>query len=253
MDEPETKSIKAVETAFDIIELLESEGPLSLAKIADQLEYSQSTIYYYLNTLSERHAVLRTEDGYEIGPKFLSLGQQVQERTELWHVGREYVDELARQTGHLACAVVAFDGIAVIVHVESAKSFNEKRLNVRPGTEFPLHTTAYGQAILANYSTDRIESYLESHNVSDLETSIDQVLSVRNDGFAFSDESNWEEMRSIASPVVTDDGEKVLGSVGVTGPADQIEDPNMYKRERRFVSGVLDRVQDTADSIEEAL
>lgn len=248
-----TKTIKAVETTFNIIELLETEQSLSLAEIAERLEYSESTIYYYLNTLKDRRAILRTEDGYELGPAFLRLGQGVQEKSKLWEVGRLSVDELARQTGFLAGAVAEFEGTAVVVYTESDGASNLAATTVQRGSEFPLHTSAYGKAILAAKSTDEIESYLESHGVPNSTETVDEYLSIRSDGFAFSDGSAGNGLRSIASPVVLSDDETVLGSVGVTGPTDQIENPNKYKKERRFVSETLDLVQRTASSIADGL
>lgn len=251
MDETkEGKTIKAAETVFDIVEILESERALGLAEIADRLGYSESTVYYYLNTLNNRQAIRRTEDGYELGPAFLRFGQQVQQRSDLWNAGRQHVDDLARQTGFLACAAVEFEGKTVVVYTESGESVDDSDSTVRRGTQTSLHTTAYGKAILANQPSDEIETYLRSRDVPEFDHAKAQYETVRSEGYAFSAGAEWEGTRSIASPVV-DDGETVLGSVGVTGPATQIEDPNKYKKERRFASETLDLVKRTADSIED--
>jgi DNA-binding IclR family transcriptional regulator len=250
--ENEKDTIKAAETVFDIIELLEAEQSLRLADIADRLEYSESTVYYYLNTLNNRRAVFRAADGYELGPAFLRLGQRVQEKSKLWETGRSLVDDLAHQTGFLACAAVEFEGVAV-VYTEHPRPSGTTSSTVQHGLETPLHTTAYGKAILANRSLEYVESYIESHGVPNPDEMVDQLLTVQSNGYAFSDGSVREGMRSIAAPIVAADGKMVLGSVGVTGPTDQIENPNKYKKERRFVSETLDQVQQTAGSIADRL
>lgn len=252
VDTDDSKTIQAVQTTFDIIELLEYESSLSLAEITDRLDYSQSTIYYYLHTLTNRDAVVRTAEGYELGPVFLRLGQRVQDKNDIWSVGRSHVDELAVQSGYLACIAVEFDGKAVIAYIESGESYHGESIEIYRGMEIPLHASAYGRAILAAHDDERIESYFADNDVPDEHQSVNRYRSIRDDGFAFSDGSWWEGTRSIATSVV-DDGDTVLGSVGVTGPTGQIENPNEYAKERRFVAEIPELVRRTASAIEAAL
>lgn len=58
------RTIRSVQIAFNIIDLLQEEAGIGVTRIADELGHSKSTVHSHLRTLEERRIIVREGDGY---------------------------------------------------------------------------------------------------------------------------------------------------------------------------------------------
>lgn len=258
MSPDEDRTIKSVDTVFDIIDVIEEGSSSRTTDIAEGLDYSRSTIHYYLQTLERRGYVRRTDEGegggdggYELGPEFLRLGGRILARTELRRVAAEPLRDLSRQTPGVACLAGRFGDRVVVVRTRGSVDSGAEgptRSDVFVGTPVSLDASAYGRAVLADPSGGAAEAFDVEGVDDELADDLDRV---DDRGFAFDDEGEWPGLRSAAVPV-SRDGDTV-GAVGITGPVDRIDDPREHTKERRFTSNTLSSLRQTARSIQNRL
>lgn len=256
--EPEGKKIKSVDTAFETIEYLDAVGGAPLSEIVDHIGRSRSTTYYYLKTLQARRYVSKEDDEYRVGLRFLNLGSRTLERTDLHGIGEQEADVLATQRQGVAHIVATTPEKAVVIF--QTGDGQREQLEFRMGTEIGLHASAYGKAILANLPEDAQSTYitrdLESctdRTITSAEGLIEELDSVRELGFAYSENEYREGCCSIAAPIFRGASDVVVGAIGLTKQSGEIEDPTEQYKAQRFMEDLPWQIQRTARAISDRL
>ena len=67
------RTIRSVEIAFRIIDLLQEKGEAGVTELADEVGMGKSAVHNHLTTLRKHGYVIQTDDGYQIGLKFLEV------------------------------------------------------------------------------------------------------------------------------------------------------------------------------------
>lgn len=227
MSSPTTPTVQAVDTSFRIIEALHEQGESRVSEIAEMLDKPVSTVHNHLRTLEENGYVLREEEQYRIGFRFLELGGYIRSHTDLYLYGRPEVDRLAKETGELANIMIEEQGLGV--HLYLAKGDNAISFDAHAGRRFYLHNTALGKAILAHLPEARVNQIIERHGlpqqtentISNQEELFEELTTIRERGYATDNQERVTGERCIAAPVLSD-GE-LVGSVSVSGPASRMK------------------------------
>jgi DNA-binding MarR family transcriptional regulator len=94
-DERPGRTIRSVQIAFNIIDVLQEKGGAGVTELADELGHSKSTIHSHLRTLEERNILVREGDGYRLSLRILDMATHVREQVGNYDVIRDEVDELA--------------------------------------------------------------------------------------------------------------------------------------------------------------
>jgi DNA-binding IclR family transcriptional regulator len=257
-DNTSKKKIKSTQKAFDIIDAIaESEKP-SVTDIANEVEYSRSTVHYHLQTLQQGRYVIRDEEGLRLGLRMARFGDLALRKHRLSGIVEEPADELTEEIGGVAHAAVKQGNKLVWLYRSEGSQIGS--LSTALGKQAELHCTAYGQAILAYLSEGTLDTVIsESGLPARTESTIttrdaleDRLSAVRQVGFAYSSEEFEEGIASIASPIIdTSDG--VVGAIGITNVDSQIEDPYMHAKARRHSDEIASRVRDTARVVSDNL
>jgi DNA-binding IclR family transcriptional regulator len=215
-----TPRVKATETSFRIIELLDRKGGVGLTELADEVEISKSAVYKHVQTLQRLGYLVREGDDYFLSNRFLSLGRSARDRLPLGAIG-EVIDDLAAATGHTSSFIVHENEQGVYaLRVSSADATD----GIGEGDVAPLHATAGGKAILAVLPAaertdvlddDGFESYTDKTIVDSRELER-ELRSIRDQRIAFGREEYLDGHQCVASPVVGGTGDP-LGAVSVTG------------------------------------
>ncbi|WP_266082966.1 IclR family transcriptional regulator [Haladaptatus caseinilyticus] len=236
---PSTKKaknkIKSIDTSFDIIEYLMEEDGAGVTELADNLGRSKSTIHCHLNTLEQRRYVTQVDDVYRVGLRFLNLGGYAAQSNEIYRLTRSEVDELAAETGLAAQLVVEEHGKGIFVH--QSRGNKAVQTDSRIGTERYLHCTAFGKAMLAYYSPERVRDILDRHGMSEqtakTTTSPEELLKeceeIRSRNAAFDDNEQIEGIRCVAVPILTNT-EDVLGAISVSGSTRHMDNETFRKK-----------------------
>lgn len=245
------KKIKSTQTAFDIIEsIAEAERP-SVSDIAEEVDHSRSTVHYHLQTLQQNRYVVRDEKGFRLGLRMAHLGNLALRKHRLTGIVEKIADGLAADTD--AVAHVAVKERNKLVWLYRSEDSHIEDLPTTVGNQVELHCTAYGQAILAHLPEESVASVLAEcslpahteNTLTDRDTLEDRLSKVRQLGFAYSSGEFVDGIASIASPIISDE-DGVIGAIGVTTLDNQIENPYMHTKARRFSDELPGKIRDTA-------
>lgn len=221
------RPVETVETAFDVVDLLERVNEAGITEIADELGLAKSTVHRHVKTLESRGFLVREGDDYRIGSRFLDYGIHARNRHPLYEVARPKIDELAAETDEKVWCAIEEHGIGV--HVYGAEGRHSVRTHARVGLRTPLHQFAAGKAILAHLPDDRVEEVLAEHGlpartsetITDRAELHDQLEAIRERGYAFNREESVAGVHAVGAPIRDGSG-TAIGAISVTGPTNRL-------------------------------
>lgn len=252
--------VKTTVRSLEIVDLVQKRDGCSLATLVDELGLAKSTVYNHLCTL-ERHGYLVKQDGsYHIGLKFHHHGEYARLRTEGYRLAGRKVRDIIEQTNEEADFVVENDGRVITIH-ESYHPSNPYRNEPDPsidgisssGTYYYMHCTAGGKALLAEFSTERIDAIIEKWGLprqTDMTLTTRKALfsdleAVCERGYSITDQEFVEGLRAIGVAVENPDG-TALGALSMSIPT--------YRRsERDYEREASELLIEAAVDIEEAI
>lgn len=223
-----TDPIGTVGTNFEIIEAIKRNGRSGVSELADQLDYPTSTVHSHLNTLESRGYLIKNEDGYDLGLRFLSLGKVSQSQQPLYDAADPKSRQLAEETGEISAVMVEEHGRGIFLC--RAEGPNAVELDSYSGYRIYLHSTALGKAILAFLPEQRVDEIIDQHGLPDITENtitdreeLDQELEqIREKGIAYDNEERIKGMRAVAVQI-SDENETVIGAISLAGPTSRLK------------------------------
>lgn len=248
MEKPtKPRTIQAVGITLEIINYLHEHDSARITEIADQLGRSKGTIHCHLATLLEKEHVVKNGDAYQLGLRYLELGEGVKKRLGTYDVVTNELADLAEQSDELVQFATEEHGRAVYLYKDGGERAVQTASSI--GKREYLHCISLGKVILAHYSRERVEDIIDRHGMpgytSQTITSRDELFeeleTIRERGYAFDDEEKIEGLRCVAAPVMAGENE-VLGAVSISGPSSRMtgeryreELPNMVTRSANVI------------------
>jgi IclR family transcriptional regulator, acetate operon repressor len=220
------RRVKSTDTLFEIIATLQSMDGATLAELTDELEFAKSTIHSHLVTLEYNEYVVRTDDEYELGLKFLEHGMFVKNTYDIAGVGEPVLETLANETGEVAWLIVEEHGKAV--YLDKAMGEKAVQTHASVGGRAQLHHLATGKLILAHLPDERVDDIVDRyglpkltrHTITDRDELDAELERIREDGIAINDKETVAGLRAIAAPVLGE--ETIYGAISVSGPANRL-------------------------------
>lgn len=227
MGTAKTTGLSTTKTSFEILETLYEMDGGQVTEVAERTGLPNSTVHTHLKTLYECGYLIKSDGQYEIGLKFLRLGEYARRNRELYEVAKPEVEELAEQTGEVASLMVEEHGQGVCIY--KYRGPDAVNMNKITGKQLPLHTTALGKAILAHLADERVSEIVERHGltprspntITDRDTLFAQLETVREQGHSFSLGERLPGLRCVAAPIFHN--EDVIGAVSVSGPESRMQ------------------------------
>ena len=246
------KGIKTAGTVFDILETIGEGECTTVSTVADRLDYSKSTIHYYLKTLEEKRYVIEEEGRYRLGLRTASLGSKAMDHYAPRGFIQERTDDLARETGTAANVVVEEAGEGVVLH--RSRAGEDRLVETYVGMEVDLRSTAFGKVILAFSPPDRRGELLSARGPErstdepsdEREARLEELEKVRQVGLAYAEEGVVAGVSSIAAPIVRESNGELYGAIGIWGRADRMTDPTRHPKARRFAGDTTEEVEKVA-------
>lgn len=237
-EEPRTRTLKTADVACRTVFALRELDGATLTELAEHLDRSKSGVHHYLSTLIENQLVVKHGDEYHLSSQFLLLGEYVRQRSKLYQMGREEIDNLAAETGEFAHLMKEENGLGIHLYKSQAKGGAAADF-YRHKTTKPdyLHLSAAGKTILAHLPRERIEEIIDRHGlerktentVTDRETLLEELETIRSQEYALNDEEEVRGTRAVGAAVLDGDGNPI-GGLSVSGPTTRIDDERFYEK-----------------------
>jgi DNA-binding IclR family transcriptional regulator len=239
--------VQATARSLELVETLKELDCAGVTELAARLDMSKSAVHNHLSTLQEHEYVVRNDQGYSLGLRFLEMGEYRRSRMKLFQMGKPEVDALAEETGELVNIAVEEHGQCVYLY--RSRGSQSVHLDIRAGERVPLNTTALGKAMLAYMDEDRLDGVLPAeslpaatgNSITDPDALREQLAEVRARGYAVDDEERLEGLRCVSAPI-RQDGE-VLGAISVSAPTSRLKGERLERT-------VPDQVVSAANVIE---
>lgn len=240
--------IGAVGRTLDVLELLHEKHEATLSTVANELEMSKSTAYRHLQTLEGRGYLIEDEDGFHLGLKFLDLGESTIRKYPAYRLAEAKVSELAAEVDERVQFMVEEHGRAVYVHQESGP--HAVKANAYPGKRVPIHASAVGLAILAEFPEERVNEIIERHGlvkctpktITSREV-LDRVLENTHErGYSLNDQGIIEGLRAVGAPVLGPDGQ-VIGGLSISGPLNRMRDDYLDEQLLSLLLGATNELE----------
>jgi DNA-binding IclR family transcriptional regulator len=220
---------------------------IGVTDLARELDLPRSTVFNHLKTLEEGEYVVNEGGQYRLGCRFLELGAKARDYHEIYEAARGEVNRLAEETGEISALLIEEHGLGVFLH--RAEGEGSIPIDSYTGQRIFLHGAALGKAILAGLPEHRIEEIVErrglpaltDNTITDRAELTEELDTITGTGVAFDDQEQLDGLRSVAAPI--HDGETVLGSVSLAGPASRLHD-------ERFREEFPAKITDAANAIE---
>ncbi|ESS04461.1 MAG: transcriptional regulator [uncultured archaeon A07HR67] len=184
----------------------------------------KTTVHAHLMTL--HHCELLAQDGgeYRVG-----LGEFAKNQFDLYRIAREEVDILAEESRDMAQFAVEEHGVGVYLY--KAEPPRGVRTTAGVGDRRLLHCTGLGKSMLSCFPEHRVRETLDrrgmpaetDNTITDPERLLDELESVREQGYAVDEEEIQPGLQCVAAPV-NPDSASVVGAVSVSGPTGRFKD-----------------------------
>lgn len=248
MKEKNAPSVAATETSFEIIEALIELDGAGTTEIAEHVDTTKSTVYNHLQTLLNRDYIVKENGTYNVGLKFLRVGEYARSRHDVAQVGPDEIDKLAEKTREMANLVVEEHGQGVFIY--RAKGSDAVHMDTHTGKRLPLHGTAFGKAILAHLPDEKVTEIIETRGlpehtewtITDRESLYDELETIRERGYAFDREERLEGLRCVAAPILNGEG-RAIGAVSITGPKDRLRDERFEEEFPKLVQASVNVIE----------
>ncbi len=214
--------VEALARGLDVITCF---GPtaveLTVSEVAARTGLARPTARRLLITLEQLGYVRSVNGSYSLTTQVLRLGTSVIAAQGIWDFARPHLTALVARTGE-SSSMSQLDG-SDIVYTARVPVPKIIALAVSIGTRFPAVATSMGKVLLADLEPDALEAVLELGSNSGIipritptRAALDEDLAtIRERGWALSDELLSLGIRSIAAPVRDLDG-RTAAAMNVT-------------------------------------
>ncbi|HYO84268.1 MAG TPA: IclR family transcriptional regulator [Bryobacteraceae bacterium] len=249
---PSAKSqVQSLAKGFRVLEAFDSEDrELTLTQIAGKARLDAGTTFRIVRTLVDLQYLIEVPGAkrYYLGLKVLGLGFHAIARMNPHDSARPVLRSLVGQVRE-AASIGALDGADVVYIDRVHAGLVRLGVEVRIGSRVPVYSTAIGHALIAHLPKAerlRILSLRERvkitpHTPTSMAVLEDRLKSVREAGYALSDQETVLGLRIIAAPILDADGHP-YAAVSVASPA-------MHKSLQDFVESSVEPVKEAAKQL----
>jgi IclR family transcriptional regulator, acetate operon repressor len=226
----DTPPIQSLDRGLAILEAVAaSTEPVPLKQLTDLIGIDRSSVFRLANTLRQRRFLTNPKGSkdYILGPTAWRLSRRYG-RGVLGTFFHQYLRELTTKLGETSHFAVREGGQAFFIdhHTPTGQVVS---VAGQTGEFAPLHCTAHGKALLADFDLKALKGLLggaplhaHSRNTITSLTRLARVCGqVRSDGFALDDGEYMDELRCVAAPIRDPQGE-IVASVGISSPVTRL-------------------------------
>ena len=197
--------------------------PWTLDELGSEIDVNKPSLLRILRTLEDERLVLRSDDGYRLGPRVLEFSHGYLQGLALGDVAQSHMRALAKAT-NMTVSLAILDGLEV-VYIAIERAQQEIGIQGEIGARQPANATALGKVLLADLSIDALRAALHGcdlprlthRTITDPDALTRHLDAVRRHGVAHDDEERGIGIRCVAAPIHRADG-RVIAAVSIAGP-----------------------------------
>ena len=221
--------IQSLDRGIKILELIIERKLVGVMEAASYLGINKSSAFRLLDTLRINSLVEKDKitEKYKIGAGILKYSSAFLDNSagKIIHPYLEKLVSLTKENAHYC--VFSNDRVIVIDQIKSPEVIN---ITAQIGREEKMHCTSVGKVILSYLPEDTRERIIDSMELKPMTNRTivskkilrEQLIKIRNDGYAIDDEENVIGVRCIAAPIRNHRGE-VSCCVGISAPSMRME------------------------------
>lgn len=243
--------LQSVDNSLSLIELLCNYEELSLADMVSMTDYGKSSIFRMLVTLEKHKMVTKTKDNkYRLGYRLATIGSIVTSRMEIVGIAHQHLVDLSAKTKETTHLAVLVDDTKV-QFIDKVRGDSSIWMESAVGMTREAHLTGTGKAQLAFRGGEEIERYISNtqfhqmtkYTIKSAEELREELLRIRQDGYASDKEESEEGLVCFAAPVMDFKG-NVIAAVSISGFRDK-----MYDRKDEFVREIIQTARNISDEL----
>jgi IclR family transcriptional regulator, pca regulon regulatory protein len=217
--------VQSLSRGLAVIRAFDAEHPeLTLSEVARATGLARAATRRFLHTLVELGYMRSDGRRFALRPKILELGYAYLSSLSLPEVAMPHLEQLVEKV-HESSSVSVLDA-GDVVYVARVATKRIMTVAISVGTRFPAHATSMGRVLLAGQSDEWLDGYLASarlraltsHTIHDPAALRAELTRTRRQGWALVDQELEEGLRSVAAPILDQDG-RVVAAVNVSSPA----------------------------------
>jgi IclR family transcriptional regulator, KDG regulon repressor len=225
-----------------VIEILDAflkvEGGITISELAELTSIKASTVHRITSVLVKRGYI---DQQQKRGRYFLSNKKLVdfsgiaRRRLNIKNIATPYLETLSKTVDEFVLLVIC---LGRKIYNLDAINFNPTHV-LRVASEtaaYDLYNTSTGKIFLAYMSDRELQGYIQEtalkpltpNTITSVQKLKKELIKVRNEGVAY-DDGEWElGLRSIAAPIMDQEG-KVIATICVLGPPHRIPQKRMIE------------------------
>ncbi|RFB71259.1 MULTISPECIES: IclR family transcriptional regulator C-terminal domain-containing protein [unclassified Herbaspirillum] len=228
--------VAGLEKGLQVIEAFDQERTrLTIAEVAQLTGLTRAAARRYLITLTHLGYMRHDHKTFSLTPTVLRLGQSYLHSARLPRIVQPLLYRLAYSLGEAAsCGVLDHDQLVCVAAVSAGQLVST---TLQPGTRVPAYCTANGRILLANLPHQRMVQILEkleleqitSHTMTDKAQLEQEIVRVREQGYALVDQELELGLRTMAVPLRNFRGE-VVAAMNISVHAARMKLEDMVER-----------------------
>jgi DNA-binding IclR family transcriptional regulator len=252
IENTDRRTLKTTRTSLKILTLILEHDGLTLAQLDGMIDSPKSSILSHLNTLCDSRYLVKSNGTYTVSFRVALLGEKVRSRYPNRERVSTVLEKLAETTGEEANFTIFEHGRLLLFHGTSGNTATaESEADYR--SEYFLHNTAAGKAILSELDSARVDRILDKWGlpreseatITDRERLFDELAETADRGYGIVDEEFAPGLVAVGAPIHREDG-TVLGGLSVGGPK--------YRVDRTRINHELgEQLLDAVNTLESAL
>jgi len=219
-------NIKVIIKVAAVIDFLaESDNPVSLTYLSNELGIAKSTLHGILATLNSIGYVNKDPEtgDYRLGLHLFELGNSISRKLDERRIAKPYMQMLAEKTGETVHLAVLEGG--EVLYINKQESNSSIRIITESGLKLPVHCSGLGKVLLAGWSNEEIIDLLDKMGMAKYtETTITSVKDfmkeierVRRQGYASDRQEFMIGLRCVGAPIYNING-KIICAISISGP-----------------------------------
>lgn len=242
--------VRAVDRSMQILEGLRELGGGTLSEVADEVDIPKSTIHNHLVTLEQKQYIVKEENEYHLGLRFLDFGEFVKRRKSVYVEAKPLIEELANKTGERAQFIAEEHDHGVFVHVAKGDRAVKSGTSLGERAGPRLHATAAGKVLLAFLPDERRDTILDrwgmrqitENTVQDRDELLEELSEIRERRYAINREEHIEGLCAAGVPVMGCD-DCIVGAISVSGPTHRMGEERLHSELPETLLGVSNELE----------